>query len=249
RDLSLLCSPVIPETAAKLAGFLGVKNLSWKDMASRQGIVNVTSEILFKKLEDAHIEELRSRFSGSQKERQEKADAAAQETAQTTEQRMSLEEKFTASVRLKVAKITKIERHPDAEKLYIESISLGAEERTIVSGLVPHYKEDELLGKNIILVSNLKPAKLRGVMSNGMLLAASADGVVEVIFAPDAEPGADVVVRGTPAPQSPAPEITIDEFFSIPITANGGGIFVGNTPLEAGGKPLVTERVKDGKVG
>jgi methionyl-tRNA synthetase len=118
-----------------------------------------------------------------------------------------------------------------------------------VSGLVPHYKEEELLGKNIILVSNLKPAKLRGVMSNGMLLAASADGAVEVIFAPDAEPGTDVVLKGTPAPHNPAPEINIDAFFSIPITAKDGGIFVGAAPLEAGGKPLATEKVKNGKVG
>ncbi|MDR1933257.1 MAG: methionine--tRNA ligase [Spirochaetales bacterium] len=257
RDLSVLCSPVIPETAARIAGFLGLKNLTWADLASRRGITQVAPEILFAKLEDARIEELRSRFSGSQKERQEKAEAQSAGVKEAPadaenpaeEAAASLEEKFAAAVRLKVAKITKIERHPDAEKLYIESVSLGEEERTIVSGLVPHYTEEELLGKHIILVSNLKPAKLRGVMSSGMLLAASADGLVDVIFAPDAAPGADVVLQGSPAAQIPAAQISIDTFFSIPITAKDGGLFVGNTPLEAGGKPLTTTKVKNGKVG
>jgi methionyl-tRNA synthetase len=261
RDLSVLCAPVIPATSEKIAGFLGLKNLGWDALSSREGIASVTSEILFRKLEDDQIEYLRGRFSGTQTERLEKAAAekagrekTAKEggmdgNAQNTQTRERPEERFAAAVRLKVAKIIKIERHPDAQKLYIESVSLGAEERTIVSGLVPHYREEELLGKNIILVSNLKPAKLRGVMSNGMLLAASAEGVVEVLFAPGARPGADVVLQGTAAACEPAPEIDIDTFFSIPVTARGGGIFVGETPLEADGKPLQTEKVKDGKVG
>jgi methionyl-tRNA synthetase len=271
RDLAVLAAPVLPETAEKIAGFLGLKNPGWKDLAERRGITRVTSAILFKKLEDTQIAELRERFSGSQKERQEKADAAAGAAqsagagssadapkAPRTEPQDSggpqtgapgMEEKFAGSVRLKVAKITKIERHPDAEKLYIETIDVGAERRQIVSGLVPYYTEEELLGKHIILVSNLKPAKLRGVMSNGMLLAASADGAVEVIFAPDADPGTDVVLRESPAPQSPAGEISIDAFFSIPIRAKDGGVFVGDTPLTAGGKALTTEKVKNGKVG
>ncbi|MCL1818090.1 MAG: methionine--tRNA ligase, partial [Spirochaetaceae bacterium] len=242
RDLAVLFSPVIPETAARIAGFLGIAEPRWTDLGSRQGIGVIKSEILFRKLEHEQIEALRERFSGSLKERQERERAAEAPAAEP-----SLEEKFAAAVRLKVAKITKIERHPDAEKLYIETISLGTEERTIVSGLVPHYKEEELLGKNIILVANLKPAKLRRVMSNGMLLAAGADEKVEVLFAPEASPGDDVVLEGFPAAEGG--EITIDAFFSLPITAKDGGIFVGNAPLTVGGKALATRFVKDGKVG
>jgi methionyl-tRNA synthetase len=257
RDLAVLCAPVIPATAERIAGFLGLESPGWNGLSSRRGISKITSEILFKKLEDAQIEELRGRFSGSQKERQEKAAAQTAGAASAQPQEASaqpqagagLEERFAAAVRLKVARITKIERHPDAEKLYIESISLGTEERTIVSGLVPHYKEEELLGKNIVLVSNLKPAKLRGVVSSGMLLAASAEGAVEVLFAPDAAPGSDVVLQGSEAQVADAPEIDIDAFFSVPIAARDGGVFVGSTPLVAGGKPLATERVRNGKVG
>jgi len=149
-----------------------------------------------------------------------------------------------------VAKIIKIERHPGAEKLYIETVDAGEGERQIVSGLVPHYKEEELLGKNIILVANLKPAKLRGVLSNGMLLAAESEGTVEVLFAPDAAPGTPVVLEGSEGPSAVLPaEIDIDRFFSIPLQVKDGLAMAGETPLSAGGREIRTRRVMNGKVG
>ena len=259
RDLAVLSAPVIPATAGKIAGFLGIKIPGWNDLLKQQGISRVAApEILFRKIEDTEIENLRSRFSGSQKERREKAmeeEKAAEAAADAgtagsaAAEAAGPEERFAVKVRLQVAKITKIERHPGAEKLYIETIDTGDGERQIVSGLVPHYREEELLGKNIVLVSNLKPAKLRGVISNGMLLAADADGVVEVLFAPDAAPGSEVTLQGTEGPVREGAEITIDEFFSIPIGVRDGIVLVGETPLSAGGKPLSTGRVKNGRVG
>ena len=68
-----------------------------------------------------------------------------------------------------------------ADKLYKLTIDLGNETRTIVSGLVPFYKEEELLNKQIVVVANLKPAKLRGIMSEGMLLAAGETDVVKLL--------------------------------------------------------------------
>lgn len=259
RDLAVLSAPVIPATAGKIAGFLGINIPGWKDLLKQQGISLVAApEILFRKIEDTEIENLRSRFSGSQKERREKAmeeEKAAEAAADAgtagsaAAEAAGPEERFAVKVRLQVAKITKIERHPGAEKLYIETIDTGDGERQIVSGLVPHYTEEELLGRNIVLVSNLKPAKLRGVVSNGMLLAADADGVVEVLFAPDAAPGSEVTLQGTEGPVPEGAEITIDEFFSIPIGVRDGIVLVGDTPLSAGGKPLSTGRVKNGRVG
>jgi len=113
-----------------------------------------------------------------------------------------LTDRFLQTIDLRVARILKIERHPKADKLYIETLDDGSgKERTIVSGLVPFYREEELLGKNIIIVNNLKPAKLRGVESEGMLLAASAtdaegNEIVEVLTAPNATPGLRVVPEG-----------------------------------------------------
>lgn len=84
-------------------------------------------------------------------------------------------------VDLRVAQIINIERVEKADKLYKLTIDLGNETRTIVSGLVPFYKEEELLNKQIVVVANLKPAKLRGIMSEGMLLAAGETDVVKLL--------------------------------------------------------------------
>ncbi len=84
-------------------------------------------------------------------------------------------------VDLRVAQIINIERVEKADKLYKLTIDLGNETRTIVSGLVPFYKEEELLNKQIVVVANLKPAKLRGIMLEGMLLAAGETDVVKLL--------------------------------------------------------------------
>ena len=76
---------------------------------------------------------------------------------------------------LRVAVIKEVNPHPNADKLYILSIDLGEEKRTIVAGIKNYYNPEQLIGKQIIVVSNLEPAKLRGIESNGMLLAASDD--------------------------------------------------------------------------
>ena len=76
---------------------------------------------------------------------------------------------------LRTAKILEVEEHPNAEKLYVLKISFGDEERQIVAGIRQYYSKKELTGKTIIVVKNLEPAVLRGVKSEGMLLAATDD--------------------------------------------------------------------------
>ncbi|MBS3175404.1 methionine--tRNA ligase subunit beta [Candidatus Woesearchaeota archaeon] len=73
---------------------------------------------------------------------------------------------------LRVATIKKVEDHPNADKLYVLTIDLGSEMRTLVAGIKNYYKPKELIDKQIIVVANLEPARLRGIESNGMLLAA-----------------------------------------------------------------------------
>ena len=145
--------------------------------------------------------------------------------------------------------------HPNADKLYIETLNDGSgQERVIVSGLVPFYKEEELLGKRIILVNNLKPAKLRGTESRGMLLAASVSGeggkeTVEVLTAPWAEPGTRVVLAGQDPSVPAESEIDVDAFFSVPIRAEANKAMVGALQLEAAGLGLATAVVAQGEVG
>jgi methionyl-tRNA synthetase len=159
---------------------------------------------------------------------------------------------FAKTLDLRVAEIVKIERHPKADKLYIETLDIAGEERIIVSGLVPFYKEEELLHKRIIAAYNLKPAKLRGVESRGMLLAASdkdAEGNerVEVLDAGDIPTGTRIGIEGLDLSEAPG-EITIDTFFTIPILVNDHRVCVGGKALLAGALPLTTKTISSGEV-
>ena len=84
-------------------------------------------------------------------------------------------------VELKVGQIINVERIENADKLYKLTVDIGTETRTIVSGLVKYYSKEELLNKQVVVVANLKPVKLRGVESQGMLLAAGDYDVVKLL--------------------------------------------------------------------
>jgi methionyl-tRNA synthetase len=85
-------------------------------------------------------------------------------------------------IELKVATIKSVELHPKADKLLVLKVDLGNEERQLVAGIKQHYAVEELIGKKIIVVTNLDYAKLRGVESQGMLLAAEdSKGIVSLL--------------------------------------------------------------------
>lgn len=94
---------------------------------------------------------------------------------------------------LKIATIIKAEPHPNADRLLVLQVDLGSEERQIVAGIKAHYAPEELVGRQVVVVANLETAKLRGVESQGMMLAAS-DGDHIVILTPEKQinPGAKV---------------------------------------------------------
>ena len=157
-------------------------------------------------------------------------------------------QKFLSRVDLRIARVTEVEKHPNADKLYVETVDLGGETRKIVSGLVPYYRPEELQGRNILLVANLKSARLRGVESRGMLLAAADGETVEVLFADHAQPGESVGLEGLQRPALSGEEIDIEEFFSIPIQVKEGRALIDDLPLECAGKTVTTEKVKTGQV-
>lgn len=86
-----------------------------------------------------------------------------------------------AKIDLRVGEVIACEEHPDSDKLLVSKVQVGPELRTIVSGLRPQYKPSDLIGKKVIVVANLKPAKLRGVVSEGMLLLAEDNAEFELI--------------------------------------------------------------------
>ncbi len=265
RDIAILVHPYMPSASDKLASLLGFEvggtGGDWDSLGAPSGLTSVKApEVLFAKLDPVYVAELRERYSGSQKDRAERSSAESQAQAQAPEPakpepQEPVNVRFNTTVRLKVAKITKIERHPKADKLYIETLDDGSgAERTIVSGLVPYYGEEELLGKNIVLVDNLKPAKIRGIESRGMLLAASVSGAegkekVEVLEAPWATPGTVLTLAGFPDADQSKAEIDVDTFFSMPLASRQGTAYSGDSALLADGRPVQLSKVPDGEIG
>ncbi|MDR0464031.1 MAG: methionine--tRNA ligase [Treponema sp.] len=252
RDLCVLIEPYMPSSAQRIASFFNLKhreNLNWNDIGKPEGIPSgqIKSEVLFTKLEDNQIEELKERYSGTQKERQESAVKT-----------------FSSVMDLRVAKIEKVERHPKADKLYVINLETGEgvtgvrEERQIVSGLVQHYSEEELLGKKIIIAYNLKPAKLRGIESRGMLLAAGDSYGVdsngqaaercEVLDAGDSPTGTRFLPKNEENENKAPGEIDIDMFFSMPIMVKDYVVFSGGKKLCLNGIPVRTFVIPDGEV-
>lgn len=106
-----------------------------------------------------------------------------------------------SQLNLVVGKILEVVKHPDADSLYVEKIDMGDTEgpQTIVSGLVPFMSPEVMVGRNVILIRNLKPVKMRGVISNALIVCAfNADNsVVEFILPPiDSVPGDKVYCKG-----------------------------------------------------
>ncbi|MBU3912369.1 MAG: methionine--tRNA ligase subunit beta [Candidatus Omnitrophica bacterium] len=95
---------------------------------------------------------------------------------------------------LKIARIKEVKEHPNADKLYILKVDLGTEEREVVAGIKKAYSPEELQGRLVVLVDNLQPATIRGVESNGMVLA-TQDGDTMAILSPDKDISPGSIVK------------------------------------------------------
>ena len=164
-------------------------------------------------------------------------------------------QRFSKRVILKVAEIVDVSVHPGGSFLYVLTLNTNEEEnRQIVSSIVPFYKPEELLGKTIVIVYNLKPANFRGVRSNGMLLAASDPDVkdhetCEVLFAPQFAPGTILEPEGYDAPTEKYCYVKPDKFFSMPLYTKDGFVEVDGKKIGADGKFLTAEIYRNGEVG
>jgi methionyl-tRNA synthetase len=121
---------------------------------------------------------------------------------------------------LRVAEILDVKNHPDADKLYLLYIDVGAlGKRVLVAGMKPYYPIEEIKGKKIIIVANLEPAKIRGVKSVGMLLAAEdTTGTVTLLNPGDAKPGSIVKIDGIP--HMPEKNLPFDQFQEVKLIVN-----------------------------
>ena len=245
--------------------------LTWADLGKLEGLDKLyKSEIIFKTMDNPTTEAYRERYSGKQADRLNQETTAKPEKQENKKKEKKVEQKeapkkepltkeqqidiFNEKVVLKVAKIIEVTRHPDAEKLYVEKLDDGTGvERIICSGLVPYLKEEDLLGKHVVIADNLKPRKLRGIESRGMLLAADytdADGkeCVEVLDCSWAAPGTPVVLEGTDPAFAKAEVVDADTFFEVPISVTEKAVNINGKALVADGKAIITVNTVNGEV-
>lgn len=182
RYIAVLLSPFMPETSEKIFAQMNCDIKDYDSLANfgalKAGEKVGKAEALFARID---AEKMLAEIA----EKQEAA-AKAEEAAKPKEIEGLAQIEFNdfAKVELRVATITECEPIKKAKKLLKLTVNDGTSEpRQIVSGIAPWYKPEELVGKNVIIVANLKPAKLCGEMSNGMLLAGDvSDNDVKVVF-------------------------------------------------------------------
>ena len=147
---------------------------------------------------------------------------------------------------LKVAEIIEVKAHPNADKLYILQVNVGKEKRQLVAGLKEFYSKEELKGKKIIIVANLKYAKLRGIESQGMLLAAEDNkGNVGLLTVKQSESGTEVKFGNL---KNSNKEINFENFQKINIEAKDRKVYFNNLELKTEKETVSIEKVKEGKV-
>ncbi|MBD3289515.1 methionine--tRNA ligase [candidate division KSB1 bacterium] len=177
KGLAILMQPILPFSADKLWSILNIEgsvlDQTWSDAGQAHfddGHSIGKLEILFNKIEDDVIE---AEIEKLQKISEKQSDKQGEDT-QVTNEKISFEE--FQKIDLRLAKVLEAEKVEKTDKLMKLKIQVGSETRQIVAGIAQQYTPEQLVGKSIIVVANLEPAKIRGIESNGMLLAArSAD--------------------------------------------------------------------------
>lgn len=205
RIVSILIQPFLTQTSRKIWAQLGVaegERTAWDSThafgGSLAGAKVSKGDPIFPRL-DMAVEVpwiIESMGGGAAKAAEEAAAPAAQPEAAavaTPEPKPEIDIEAFAQVELRVAQVTACEPIPKADKLLKLQLDLGYEQRQVVSGIAKHYKPEELVGRKVICVTNLKPAKLRGELSQGMILAASVGDQLTLATVPDSMPNGAIV--------------------------------------------------------
>lgn len=179
-NLAIFCNPFLPFTAKKICYMLKVvdKMLEWEN-AGKAKLVSVgyslrAPELLFRKIEDeevkAQVEKLKNKKKMMENNNEVSKETAAEVAANAVKPEIQFDD--FAKIDLKVGTITMAEKVEKADKLLKLEIDLGFEKRTIVSGIALHFSPEDIVGKQVVVVANLAPRKMRGIESQGMILMA-----------------------------------------------------------------------------
>ncbi|GAA0353333.1 methionine--tRNA ligase [Bacillus horti] len=186
RRIAILLQPFLSQSPAKIFAQLNVQEEALKTWTSLEsfgqipaGTKVVKGEPIFPRLDlKEEVEFIKAKMQGSAPVKDETTNEATQKDNSEKQEHQS--EEITIDdfmkVDLRVAEIIQAEPIKKADKLLKLQVDLGYEQRQVVSGIAEYYKPEELVGRKVIVVTNLKPVKLRGELSQGMILAAKADG-------------------------------------------------------------------------
>ncbi len=186
--ISTYLKPFMPTTSKKIEEQLQINEIkTFDELSVSRETFSVMEKVnaIFPRLDkEVEVDEIRSEMQRGMEEA--KAKLASKEECIDFEQ-------FKA-VKLKVGKIIKCEKHPNASKLLKFEVDLGSEKRQIISGLANYYQPEQLIGRNVQVVTNLKPVKLRGELSEGMLLTTdTSDGQIKLVFLDEHEVGMELL--------------------------------------------------------
>lgn len=187
-NLAVLINPFLPFTAKKMCHMMKVvdKILDWENAGSMKllsvGYTLRAPELLFRKIEDSEImEQVEKLNAASAKKESEQPVVVTSEVKEISVKPEIVFDDF-AKIDLKVGTIVSAEKVEKADKLLKLQVDLGFETRTIVSGIAMHFKPEDIVGKQVTVVTNLAPRKMRGIESNGMILMAEdANGKLHFI--------------------------------------------------------------------
>lgn len=198
KALALISSPIIPTTADRVWHMLGyqdtIEERGWEKIQSEkvpEGQLLPMPEILFQKIEDEVIEQEIAKLHQLSKAKSASAIApVVPAPLNPLKPEVSIDD--VRKLDLRIGIIRQAEAVPKSKKLLQLQVDIGLELRTIVAGIGGSFKPEELIGRSVVVVANLKPAVLMGVQSEGMLLAARQDGVLELVSVSTCVPGSEV---------------------------------------------------------
>ena len=184
RFIGVLISPFMPETAKTILEVTGAKDSDYGSITEfdkgRSVSVGEAKPIFARLDEEKTLKEVSDDIFGKEEVKEEEK-----------EPEITIDD--FAKIKLKTAKVIAAEKVEKADKLLKLTVELGNERRTVVSGIAKSYSPEEIVGKTVILITNLKKAKIRGIESEGMILATSESGEINILTTDkESSSGADV---------------------------------------------------------
>jgi len=230
KTVTILVKPILPVFAARVEEQLNLPDLKWADVDRVVENHRIGgAKIILRKIDPIVLKKPGEEPKAEAKREEKPAKPTG-----------------PAALDLRVAVVTEVRDHPQADKLYVLKIDFGSEQRQLCAGLKPYYPREELLGKHLVVVTNLKPAKLRGELSQGMLLAADSGSVVGVLNAPGSPPGTQVTAEGVSG--KGAPPIEIGDIAALALEAKAGKAYINGKQLRTDGEAVRVDKGVEGRI-